>query len=109
MTTYDLLRNCVARLKKVRFDAVLFDEYHTIKSASAKVSQAACELQSRRVFGLTGTLVQNDLKELWFLTHLIDPLAVGEQVRFFAIFVAVLVALGIIGLFIVIIFPVLLR
>lgn len=32
-TSYDLLRSCVDRLKTQRFDAVLFDEYHTIKSA----------------------------------------------------------------------------
>lgn len=32
-TSYDLLRGCIDRLKKQRFDAVLFDEYHTIKSA----------------------------------------------------------------------------
>lgn len=32
-TSYDLLRLCVDRLKDQRFDAVLFDEYHTIKSA----------------------------------------------------------------------------
>ncbi|CAM9900636.1 unnamed protein product, partial [Hapterophycus canaliculatus] len=80
--SYDLLRACVDRLKTQRFDAVLFDEYHTIKSSSARVSQAACELKTKRVFGLTGTLIQNDMKELWFLLHLIDPLAVGEQGRF---------------------------
>ncbi|CAB1103229.1 unnamed protein product [Ectocarpus sp. CCAP 1310/34] len=81
-TSYDLLRACVDRLKKQRFDAVIFDEYHTIKSATTMVSQAACELRTKRVFGLTGTLIQNDMKELWFLLHLIDPLAVGEQSRF---------------------------
>ncbi|CAM9481984.1 unnamed protein product [Ectocarpus sp. 12 AP-2014] len=81
-TSYDLLRACVGRLKKQRFDAVIFDEYHTIKSATTMVSQAACELRTKRVFGLTGTLIQNDMKELWFLLHLIDPLAVGEQSRF---------------------------
>eukprot|EP00903_Cladosiphon_okamuranus_P010410 g9847.t1 len=81
-TSYDLLRSCVGRLKDQRFDAVLFDEYHTIKSASARVSQAACELKTKRVFGLTGTLIQNDMKELWFLLHLIDPRAVGEKNRF---------------------------
>lgn len=47
---------------------------------SARVSQAACELKTKRVFGLTGTLIQNDMKELWFLLHLIDPRAVGEKV-----------------------------
>lgn len=57
-TSYDLLRACVDRLKTHRFDAVLFDEYHTIKSSSARVSQAACELKTKRVFGLTGTLIQ---------------------------------------------------
>lgn len=57
-TSYDLLRACVDRLKKQRFDAVIFDEYHTIKSATTRVSQAACELRTKRVFGLTGTLIQ---------------------------------------------------
>ena len=80
-TSYDLLRICAGRLKTARFDAVLFDEYHTIKSSNARVSQAACELNVKRVFGLTGTLIQNDMKELWFLLHLIDPLALGEKVQ----------------------------
>lgn len=51
-----------------------------IDANSARVSQAACELKTKRVFGLTGTLIQNDMKELWFLLHLIDPLSVGEKV-----------------------------
>ena len=82
VTSYDLFRMHKNRLKRVRFDAVLFDEYHTLKSSSSMVSQAALELDRKRVFGLTGTIIQNDMKELWFLTHLIDPTSVGEQVRF---------------------------
>lgn len=80
-TSYHLLSSCADRLKRVRFEVVLFDEYHTIKSGSSRQARAACELSANRVFGLTGTLIQNDMQEFWFLMHLIDPLSVGEQVR----------------------------
>lgn len=79
--SYDLMRSFANQLKGILFDAVLFDEFHTLKSSRAMVSRAASELRTSRVFGLTGTLIQNDAKELWALMHLIDPLAMGEKVR----------------------------
>lgn len=40
-TSYHLLGSCADKLKRIRFDAVLFDEYHTIKSGSSMQAQAS--------------------------------------------------------------------
>ncbi|CAN0075582.1 unnamed protein product, partial [Discosporangium mesarthrocarpum] len=82
VTSYSLMRSTIDYLRGVQFEAVFFDEYHTIKSSTSAQAQAACTLQTNRVFGLTGTLIQNDMQEFWFLMQLIDPHAVGDQAKF---------------------------
>ena len=52
-------------LNQIHWSAVIFDEAHRIKSVDAQVTAAANELKTKCRIGLTGTPLQNQLKEFW--------------------------------------------
>ena len=54
-------------LLSTRWLRVCLDEGHNIKNHLAKTSKAAAELNTLRRWIITGTPIQNNLKELWSL------------------------------------------
>uniref|UniRef100_A0A8C4T4D9 DNA excision repair protein ERCC-6-like n=1 Tax=Erpetoichthys calabaricus TaxID=27687 RepID=A0A8C4T4D9_ERPCA len=65
----------VSKLNKLSFcngedfiwDIVIFDEAHTIKTPNTETCQSACSLPSKIRILITGTPVQNNLREMWTL------------------------------------------
>ena len=76
---YDLLRKFDALLKSRRYDLLILDEAHYIKTAKA-LRTKACKLlgtlATRKVL-LTGTPIMNRPAELWSLLNLLDAKAWG--------------------------------
>jgi SNF2 family DNA or RNA helicase len=60
------------------WSACLFDEVHRLKDPSTRLSQAAKLLRCQRRFGLTGTVMQNRLEELWNLIDWAQPGHLGS-------------------------------
>lgn len=52
---------------------IIFDEITKGKNAKAQRSKAAASLKARRVLGITGSPIENNLKELWHILHLVRP------------------------------------
>ncbi|KAM6427159.1 uncharacterized protein PHA67_003801 isoform 2-T4 [Liasis olivaceus] len=72
LTTYKMLLNNWQQLssfsgKEFVWDYVILDEAHKIKTPSAKTTKSVYAIPSRNRILLTGTPVQNNLKELWAL------------------------------------------
>jgi len=82
LTSYALLQRDIPELKKHHFHLVVLDEAQHIKNPSAKVSQAACELDSRFRLCLSGTPVENNLGEVWSLFRFLMPGFLGPLERF---------------------------
>jgi SWI/SNF-related matrix-associated actin-dependent regulator 1 of chromatin subfamily A len=76
---YDLLRKFAALLKNRRYDLLVLDEAHYIKTPKA-LRTKACKLlgalAARKVL-LTGTPIMNRPAELWSLLNLLDAKAWG--------------------------------
>lgn len=72
-------------LRSVPWCAVLLDEQHRIKGPKAKVSRRVAEIckGSRRVLGMTGTLMPHSPMDLWAQMRSVDPDVFGGSfVRF---------------------------
>ena len=76
LTTYDTMRNEGALLGSINWSVCVADEAHRLKAVDSFTSIA---LRQEYRFGwllmLTGTPVQNDLKELFGLLHILDSAA----------------------------------
>lgn len=65
LTTYETLRLCLEEFNSIDWSAVVVDEAHKIKNPNAQITQAMKDLECEVRIGLTGTILQNNLEELW--------------------------------------------
>lgn len=63
-------------------DCVIIDEAQRIKNWDTQTAQAVKRLQSRYVFVLTGTPLENRIDEIYALMSLLDPQVLGPLFRF---------------------------
>ena len=73
VTTYGVLRSDADLLTDISFRLVLFDEMQHLKNRNTAVFQAAARLRAEAVIGLTGTPVENNVRELEHLLRLCLP------------------------------------
>ncbi len=79
ITTYGVLRKDIDIFKNVYFHYIILDEGQAIKNASSLVAQSVYELQSRHRLVLTGTPIENTLRDLWSQLHFLNPKLLGTQ------------------------------
>ena len=82
ITSYALLRRDLARYRAHEFFSVGLDEAHHIKNPDSQVALAACSLRSRHRFVLTGTPMENSVRDLWSIMHFALPGYLGQRQDF---------------------------
>ncbi|KAE9019132.1 Switch 2 [Phytophthora fragariae] len=80
--SYDILKMYLARLHKIPWEMVILDEMHCLKNPEAQLTKAVKAIKCKRKLGLTGTLMQNNEKELHCLVDTIAPGAIGSWAEF---------------------------
>jgi SWI/SNF-related matrix-associated actin-dependent regulator of chromatin subfamily A member 5 len=73
ITTYELCLIEKGALKKLSFEYIVIDEAHRIKNADSILAQIVRAFASRGRLLITGTPLQNNLKELFALLNFICP------------------------------------
>lgn len=86
LTTYALLPRDGAMLTKQDWHAVIFDEAQFLKNPTGRAREVASRLRATHRIGLTGTPVENNLRELWSLFDLALPGLLGSHDRFTRLF-----------------------
>lgn len=67
ITTHETCRNQLEVLNAIEWAAVIMDEFHKLKNDKSAISQEFRKLKTKTRIGLSGTILQNDLMELWSL------------------------------------------
>ncbi|NWT82304.1 ER6L2 protein, partial [Lanius ludovicianus] len=82
LTTYEILRLYLDEFNSVEWSAVIVDEAHRIKNPKAQITQTMKSLKCNVRIGLTGTILQNNMKELWCVMDWAVPGLLGSRVHF---------------------------
>ncbi|KAF3923372.1 hypothetical protein ABW21_db0204834 [Orbilia brochopaga] len=77
ISTYTGLTTYQKLLLDTEWECVVLDEGHRIRNPEAKITMAAKQLQCPTRFILSGTPIQNNLKELWSLFDFVYPGKLG--------------------------------
>ena len=79
VTSYALLRRDIAHYQNLEFSSVFLDEAQHIKNPESQNAKAACALKSRAQFILTGTPLENSVRDLWSLFQFLLPGYLGTR------------------------------
>ncbi|ONK56252.1 uncharacterized protein A4U43_C10F5680 [Asparagus officinalis] len=94
LTTYDIVRNNFKSIRGDRYvyedgnednnlwDYVVLDEGHIIKNPKTQRAQSLLEIPCVHRIIISGTPIQNNLKELWALFHFCCPAVLGDKDEF---------------------------
>uniref|UniRef100_A0AC11E899 ERCC excision repair 6 like 2 n=1 Tax=Ovis aries TaxID=9940 RepID=A0AC11E899_SHEEP len=82
LTTYETLRLCLDELNSLEWSAIIVDEAHRIKNPKARVTEIMKALKCNVRIGLTGTILQNNMKELWCVMDWAVPGLLGSRIHF---------------------------
>ncbi|MDD4747170.1 MAG: SNF2-related protein [Salinivirgaceae bacterium] len=78
ITSYGVVRNDIEILEKHRFEYIVLDESQLIKNSESVLFKAITELNSLYRITLTGTPIENSLKDLWSQIEFINPGYLGS-------------------------------
>ena len=73
ITTYGILKNDLDYFNDKLFDFCIIDEAQNIKNSKSQNSLTVKSIKAKNKFALTGTPIENNLKELWSIFDFIMP------------------------------------
>lgn len=82
ITSFDSYRIHGSILSEVNWEIVIVDEAHRLKNEKSKLYMACLELKTRNRIGLTGTIMQNKIMELYNLFDWVAPGSLGTREHF---------------------------
>jgi superfamily II DNA or RNA helicase len=82
VTSYGTLRRDIDMLAAVPWHVTALDEAQQVKNPETLGARAVRRLQSAHCVALTGTPVENRLRELWSVIDLTNPGLLGSRTRF---------------------------
>ncbi|KAF6166842.1 hypothetical protein GIB67_026621 [Kingdonia uniflora] len=82
ITSFDTFRIYGSILSEVHWEIVIVDEAHRLKNEKSKLYQACLEIKTKKRFGLTGTIMQNKILELFNLFDWVAPGSLGTREHF---------------------------
>ena len=79
LTSYGLLRRDIESYANASFATVVLDEAQHIKNPDTQNARAAFTLRARQRFVLTGTPMENSVRDLWSLMNFVVPGYLGSR------------------------------
>ncbi|KAK3565787.1 hypothetical protein QTP86_015048 [Hemibagrus guttatus] len=82
LTTFETVRLCLDEFNSHEWAAVIVDEVHKLKNFKSQITRAMKALKCKVRVGLTGTILQNNLEELWCVMDWANPRCLGSLSSF---------------------------
>lgn len=82
ITSFDTYRIHGTSLSVIKWGIVIIDEAHRLKNEKSKLYKACSEIKTLRRYGLTGTIMQNKIMELFNLFDWVAPGSLGTREHF---------------------------
>lgn len=82
LTSYGLMRKYIDTLSQYTFEYIVLDESQHIKNSESQTFKASTLLRSNGRLILTGTPIENSLKDLWSQFHFLQPDLLGTESTF---------------------------
>ena len=79
ITSYALLRRDIDTLREIKFSTAVLDEAQHIKNPETQNAQAAFALRAKHRFVLTGTPMENSVRDLWSIMNFALPGYLGNR------------------------------
>lgn len=73
ITTYEMVLKDAETLSRIKWSALLVDEAHRLKNTEAALYKELSQWRFNSKLLVTGTPLQNNIKELWALLHFLHP------------------------------------
>jgi len=87
LTSYGILRNERESLAKIPFEVAIFDEIQIAKNQFSRVYAALIDMKAQMKVGLTGTPIENHLRELKSLFDIVLPSYMPRENEYRELFV----------------------
>ncbi len=82
ITTYQLIVRDLAEHRKTEYSAVVLDEASYIRNPDTEAAKALRQVRAARRFALTGTPLENGVRDLWSICHFLAPGYLGGRDHF---------------------------
>ncbi|TXG55126.1 hypothetical protein EZV62_020382 [Acer yangbiense] len=82
ITSFDSYRIHGSILSEIKWEVVIVDEAHRLKNEKSKLYTACLEFKTLKRIGLTGTIMQNKIMELFNLFDWVAPGSLGTREHF---------------------------
>lgn len=79
ITTYGIIRNDIELLEEYPFECIVLDESQNIKNPDSVTYHSVSKLKGKHRLVLTGTPIENSLKDLWAQFNFINPGLLGSS------------------------------
>lgn len=82
LTSYGLIRNDIEIFGKTNFEVIILDESQNIKNTTAKTTQYINKLNASTRLALTGTPIENTIRDLWSQMNFLNKGLLGSLKQF---------------------------
>ncbi len=82
VTSYALARLDAQHLERFRFRTLVLDEAQNAKNPASQIAKVVRGLQADHRLALTGTPVENSLRDLWAIFGFVEPGLLGSEASF---------------------------
>lgn len=82
ITTYQYATRHIEKFCEFNYDVIIVDEMQFVKNSETKTWKAIEQLKTKYFFGLSGTIIENRLSDLYSVMQIIEPNLLGSKWKF---------------------------